>query len=310
MRHVLVAIAWATSVLLLVPRDSGALEFFSSTTTHTEVDVTKTAKRMADCSQFKLKKVVGTATDGGRTYMFNGVCKIWVVKFVGGKQEGISGQASLWAYAEAKWNGQTSELEERTKLTDPGGKHTGDLSAKFKCLQDPIVQNASCVRMHFKNGTDWTGFDVPADRDRPMLTGSTTPAEVAALARSLGPVAVKPANASIGSVGPAVTDPGVAKLNAPVRAVGKPAPGPKTSAPAANWSALSAAPAGTLNAATPTESDPTRIAAANVQQELARGSCTAVGGLRFSCATKAGFDQCEALRIRRRVEACLLEQRR
>lgn len=47
------------------------------------------------------------------------------------------------------------------------------------------------------------------------------------------------------------------------------------------------------------------IAPTGIAGELAAVSCTAgPGGLRFSCATREGFDRCEALRRERKVERC------
>jgi hypothetical protein len=46
-------------------------------------------------------------------------------------------------------------------------------------------------------------------------------------------------------------------------------------------------------------------------RELAALSCTAAPGEgRFACATRAGFDRCEALRRERKVERCTLVERR
>jgi hypothetical protein len=47
-------------------------------------------------------------------------------------------------------------------------------------------------------------------------------------------------------------------------------------------------------------------ATGGVARELAAVSCSANAGLRFSCATRAGFDRCEALKRERRVEQCSL----
>jgi hypothetical protein len=169
------------------PLEAAALLWWDSASTNKTVDATKTAKRMARCDQFKLKEVhVGTAPEA-RTYWFKGVCTIWTVKYVGGKEQGRSGEAKLWSEAKATYNAKTGAHEERVKLTDPAGKHSGDLQLGFKCLQDPVVGSASCVRMTFKNMTDWDGFSVPADKNRPMLAGTATAAEADKLAKSAAP---------------------------------------------------------------------------------------------------------------------------
>jgi hypothetical protein len=52
-------------------------------------------------------------------------------------------------------------------------------------------------------------------------------------------------------------------------------------------------------------------AAGGAARELAALSCTAAPGEgRFTCATRAGFDRCEAMRRERKVERCTLEARR
>lgn len=132
-------------------------------------------------------------------------------------------------------------------------------------------------------------------------TGPLSPSNVARARDQQAPVTFDP---NRGTNLPAVQRPPV-----PME-VGRPVPGPKVSTPAPNGSALGAAPAGRLSAVPPLNLDSTRIASANVQQDLGRATCAAVSGLRFSCATQAGFDRCESLRMRRQVEACRLEPRR
>lgn len=194
-RRAMTAIAFLGAACLPL---EGAAIVFSSETTNVSVDTTKTARRMARCDQFKLKEVQAGPTAATRIYWFTGVCTIWTVHLKGGKEQGTSGETSLWAEAKATWNAQKNELEEKVKLTDPGGKHSGGLESGFKCLQDPIVQKVDCVRLKFSNGTDWTGFSVPVDKNRPMLAGRTSPAEVEKLApKAAGstppPVSVAPA---------------------------------------------------------------------------------------------------------------------
>jgi hypothetical protein len=201
----LIALSLAVSAPLCWP-DGAAAFLFTSETTH--VDVTQTARRMADCGQFKLKEVqVGPAQEL-RTYWFNGVCRIWIVKLKGGKAQGTTGETSLWAEAKATWNAKSNALEERVKLTDPAGKHSGGLESSFKCTQDPIVQKTNCVRLSFKNMTDWTGFAAPTDKNRPMLAGHATAAEAGALAKSV--VAPPPSAASAVPPLPSVSRPAVA----------------------------------------------------------------------------------------------------
>lgn len=84
----------------------------------------------------------------------------------------------------------------------------------------------------------------------------------------------------------------------PVASVPPPVPKP-------TQSRLAASAAGP-NTALPTVQQP---AASGAARELAALSCSiGLGGLRFSCATRAGFDRCEALRAQRRVEQCALSR--
>ncbi|CAG1005083.1 hypothetical protein BURK1_03170 [Burkholderiales bacterium] len=95
-----------------------------------------------------------------------------------------------------------------------------------------------------------------------------------------------------------------------------------------DWRALGNAPAGRSSsppgmvppAATRTQPvAPATIAAASpagagdasIRRELAAQSCVpATGTSRFACATRAGFDRCEALRRQRKVDQCVLQERR
>jgi hypothetical protein len=93
----------------------------------------------------------------------------------------------------------------------------------------------------------------------------------------------------------------------------------RTAAPGAapNWSALGAAPgssppmtAARVGAPSMTANS-TAPASDAIARELAAAGCSAgPGGSRFACATRAGFDRCEALRRERRVEQCALSERR
>lgn len=351
MNRIRLDVSWMTCVLmtLLVPVESVALGFSSTTT---NVDITQTAKRMADCGQFKLKEVQGGPADTAHTYWFNGVCKIWVVKFVGGKEQGSSGGASLWAEAKATWNAQSNTLEERVKLTDPGNKHSGGLELSFKCVQNPIVQKANCVRLKFTNLTDWTGFEVPLDKNRPLLTGQTTQAEVAGLTKTAVPSPKRNVSAAVSPTPASASNPVAAPLQVPAGAIGGPAPRsaskmagqpsraanatrqnstlPAVQVPAPttgmagtparaapNWSGLggqaadAAVPVAANTSAATASVGILKGATASVSRELAAASCTAgAGGLRFSCATRVGFDRCEALRREQKVGQCALNERR
>jgi len=93
----------------------------------------------------------------------------------------------------------------------------------------------------------------------------------------------------------------------------------RTAAPGAapNWSALGAAPgssppmtAARVGAPSMTANS-TAPASDAIARELAAAGCSAgPGGSRFACATRAGFDRCEALQRERRVEQCALSERR
>lgn len=331
MAHINPNIVWMASLLVasLIPHESAAF-LFSSTTTNTVIDTTKTAKHMADCIQFKLKEIQGGATDTTRTYWFNGICKIWVVKYVGGKEQGTSGEASFWAEAKVTWNAQSSALEELVKLTDPGNKHSGTLRSNFKCMQDPVVQKANCVRLSFQNLTDWTGFSVPADKNRPMLENHVTMAQVAEMTKS-GTQSTGTAGApgsapkpSLGSAPAAPTSRGIGPRQAAGSTTGALAPQPmlrqpsdarsetrqRTILPAVQQPSPARAIAPPIRSGA--RPDPTRAA---TERELAAAGCARVRGappasLSLSCTGQAGLERCEALRAQRKVDQCALNARR
>lgn len=164
---------------LCLPQAVSALGFSSTTTT---VDKTHLVKHMADCGSFKLKQVTDDAAARTRSYWFDGICKIWVVHVKAGVAAPKTGESALWAEARVTWHSGASRLEELVKLTDPGKKHSGTLRSEFKCTGDPVVQDDPCVRLEFKNLTDWSGFSVPAEKNRPLLSRATTGAEANKLA--------------------------------------------------------------------------------------------------------------------------------
>jgi hypothetical protein len=91
----------------------------------------------------------------------------------------------------------------------------------------------------------------------------------------------------------------VAPPPVPAGSFGGPVPQPVQSRLASNSSPSSALPA------------VQKPAAASAARELIAVSCSAgLGGLRFNCATRAGFERCEALRAQRQVEHCALNERR
>lgn len=226
--------------------------FWISSTTH-NVDTTKTVRLMARCDQFKLKEAQGGAAAATRIYWFTGVCTIWKVHLEGGKEQGTSGKSSLWAEAKVTWNGQKNELAELVKLTDPGGEHSGGLELDFKCMQDPVVQKSDCVRLKFKNSTDWPGFSVPADKNRPMLAGQATLAEVEKLAAKVA-ASVPPVHSAQAPTGSAQA---VRSVQLPVTS-GQ-APGRSAPTPEARWSpppSIASAPAAASAAASQRQASP------------------------------------------------------
>lgn len=108
--------------------------------------------------------------------------------------------------------------------------------------------------------------------------------------------------------------PGVQASAPPPRAQGAASGG------APNWSAVgqgglpqppSPARAAGLQAPSPAMTAAALPGLAALQRELTAVSCTATaGGLRFTCTTRAGFDRCESMRRRNRVESCNLNEHR
>lgn len=174
-----VVCAAGLAAALCLPPAATALGFSSSTR---NVDKTHQVRHMADCGSFKVKEVTDDAAARTRTYWFDGICKIWVDHLQGALPTGKTDERSLWAEARVTWHAGPSRLEELVQLTDPQHKHSGSLRSGFKCMADPVVHQTQCVRLEFKNLTDWSGFSVPANKDRPLLTLATSVAQADPLA--------------------------------------------------------------------------------------------------------------------------------
>lgn len=201
-----VVCAAALAAALCLPPAATAVGFSSTTK---NVDKTHLVRHMADCGTFKLKEVTDDAAARTRTYWFDGICKIWVDHLQGALQTSKTDERSLWAEARVTWHADSSRLEELVQLTDPQKKHSGSLRSGFKCMGDPVVHNAQCVRLEFKNLTNWSGFSVPADKDRPLLMQATTVAHADQLAtkKKLASVAEKMAQPRAQSNGGAQGEP-------------------------------------------------------------------------------------------------------
>ncbi|MBP5991145.1 MAG: hypothetical protein KA766_14160 [Piscinibacter sp.] len=193
--------------VLCVPPPATAVGFSSTTK---NVDKTHLVRHMADCGTFKLKQVTDDTAARTRTYWFDGICRIWVDHMQGGLQTSKTDDRSLWAEARVTWHAGSSRLDELVQLADPQKKHSGSLRSGFKCMGDPVAHNAQCVRLEFKNLTDWSGFSVPADKDRPLLKQATTGAQVNQLAATKkltsmsgqpAPPRAQPNDASQGNLG-------------------------------------------------------------------------------------------------------------
>lgn len=166
---------------LWLPQQVAAIGFSSTSTT---IDSTHIVKQMAECESFELKETISDGTARTRTYWLQGICKTWVIHIKGGKPQDKTSEVSLFAEARATWHSDSSRLEETVKLSAADKTRSGTLRSTFKCLGDPVAQNVSCVQLEFKNLTDWSGFAVPIDKNRPLSQGAASMAAVAQVAKS------------------------------------------------------------------------------------------------------------------------------
>lgn len=148
----------------------------------------------------------------------------------------------------------------------------------------------------------------PADPDPALRTSPlATPVQP-----SLG-------TASVGAAAPALPITAQPSRPAPAAAAAQSLPAQRAQSGAMpNWGAAAQAgavpppaAAARAQAAPTTTATTTAASAAAIQKDLAAESCTApAGGLRFTCASRSGFDRCEGLRRERKVEQCTLAARR
>ena len=102
---------------------------------------------------------------------------------------------------------------------------------------------------------------------------------------------------------PAAAIPASPPARAPSPAATAPTPPARAPTPVASTPVTPPAPASTVAIASAAAAS-----AAATERDLAAVGCKSPqGGLRFTCATRTGFDRCEAMRRQRKVEQCTLE---
>ena len=294
---------------------------------------------LLNCAGLKLAAAKGVPALMLHDYKFAGSCQ--VVAFGGMNQ---SSSETLIVDGVATWNATTGTLKERLRVEGSLGKHSGDVESVFKCGGDPLIGAAACVVVSHNNSTKLDEFSgPPLKQHQPILKGRTTMAEAAQFSKPPleGAAAALKETSKLGQKSPAgggANDASSAGAKAGAGA-GTPTVGGTAMrvAPAMQPSAGSVAPPATTPQrgalSTPsTHAAPSgaaggqraqatlaggsssvvpAAAAGGAARELAALSCTAAPGEgRFTCATRAGFDRCEAMRRERKVERCTLDARR
>jgi len=300
---------------------------------------------LLNCAGLKLAAAKGVPALTLHEYKFTGRCQVVAV---GGMN--MPNSEALMVDAAATWNSTTRTLKERLRVEGSLGKNSGEVETVFKCDSDPLIGAATCVVVAHDNSTKLDEFSgPPLKQNQPILKGRTTMAEAAQFSKvsSEGAAAEFKQKSKAGQQDPYDTSVGTkagAGASDPSSAGGKVGPG--AGAPTGGGTAMRAAPtmqpsAGSVaTPATTSErgalSTPSTHAAPSaaggqraqatlaggsstvvpvtatggVARELAAVSCSATAELRFSCATRAGFDRCETLRRQQKVEQCTLDVRR
>lgn len=296
---------------------------------------------LLNCAGLKLAAAKGVPALTLHDYKFAGSCQ--VVAFGGMNQ---SSSETLIVDGVATWNATTGTLKERLRVEGSLGKHSGDVESVFKCGGDPLIGAAACVVVSHNNSTKLDEFSgPPLKQHQPILKGRTTMAEAAQFSKPPleGAAAALKETSKLGQKSPAgggANDASSAGVKAGARAgAGTPTAGGTAMrvAPAMQPSAGSVAPPATTPQRSALSTPSTHAApsgaaggqraqatlaggsssvvpaaaAGGAARELAALSCTAAPGEgRFTCATRAGFDRCEAMRRERKVERCTLDARR
>jgi hypothetical protein len=152
----------------------------------------------SDCHALKLKSASGVPQSMTHGYHFSGTCNILFDSTV---------LITVPAAASATWDGTKHQLEENFKVlatvkypgVDDGNTHynggtinPGPVSSVFKCNDDPLVTNASCITTSHINQSDFPQFSNPANQNRPLLKGKTSLAEAQALSQKSASGAASP----------------------------------------------------------------------------------------------------------------------
>jgi hypothetical protein len=148
----------------------------------------------SDCRGLKLKAASGIPQVKVHKYSFLGTCKIIFVHSGGS----IDVLATVPAEAQGEWDGTKLQFSESFRVlanahyggADEGNSHWngGDISAGkvatvFKCNDDPLITNASCLHTAHSNQSGFPQFSNPALHNRPLLKDKTTLAEAVAMSK-------------------------------------------------------------------------------------------------------------------------------
>jgi hypothetical protein len=146
------------------------------------------------CFGLKLKSASGVPQDNVHKYSFLGSCQVYFDHSDGS----IDTLATVPAEAQAQWDKFKLQFSESFRVlanahfggADEGNSHWngGDISnglvqTIFRCNDDPLVTNASCLRTQHSNQSGFEEFSNPAFHNVPLLSGTTNLAEATALSK-------------------------------------------------------------------------------------------------------------------------------
>lgn len=162
----------------------------------------------ADCHALKLQAASGVPAEKKHEYQFVGTCNLNVIK-----KSGPDVIRTVPAEASGQWDKSAKTFKERfhilapvhlpamsvddgtsfklgagfesssTNFT-PMDVSAGYVDSIFKCNNDPLISNASCIMTSHSNKSGFEAFSNPAVKQhRPLLKGKTTLAEATALSK-------------------------------------------------------------------------------------------------------------------------------
>jgi hypothetical protein len=150
----------------------------------------------SDCQGLKLKGASGVPQEKVHKYSFLGTCNIIFVRSESGGS--INLLTTVPAEAQGEWDAVKLQFSENFRVlanahyggVDEGNTHwnggditNGLVQTVFKCNDDPLITNASCLQTAHSNQSGFEQFSNPAFQNRPLLKGKTSLFEAAAMSK-------------------------------------------------------------------------------------------------------------------------------